>query len=159
MKRGGILDGFPAHLLTGGGSEHPVVIIDDPGLGYLRLQAIPKCGGQIIVSTDKNSLKKTMDIAPAREKATSFYVQADPAMLPFRDNSVQEIVTYLGNRVDSNRRAAGGQTCSQSCDEFNRVLASDGRLLQITAMSQRTAKQSGHTCVCWSESQSYFMQP
>ncbi|NRA00487.1 MAG: phosphotransferase [Myxococcales bacterium] len=104
MRPGGLLDGFPIHLLAGEDADAPVVVLDAIDLGRLVVAPVPGAGAKsIALSRELAALRATREgwddaLAPA-----PLLVCADPAHPPFRDASIGGLV----GREDAAERWSG----------------------------------------------------
>ena len=93
MKPGGLLDRFPVHLFAGS-CEGVVVILDDPRLGRLQIDAVPNQAGIVIaMSPQRETLQETR---AATTTGSLCAVRADPLRPPFREGAVLGLVKLVG---------------------------------------------------------------
>jgi len=163
MRRHGLLDRFPAHLLSNDGRDLPTLIVPTGQLGRLQLHP-PIDDGRIIIvlSKDGNTLREARDAMAHLGERNIHFVQADPVALPLRDDSIACITTDLMGITRPNRTTGHGLPNTQF-EELVRVLCPLGRLIEFTKMSNaagsRQRTQSEGSSKRWAKTETFFVRP
>jgi aminoglycoside phosphotransferase (APT) family kinase protein len=134
VRRGGLLDGFPLHLLCGGSEGECVVVLDAAELGRLALDPVP--GGRrrvLAVAREHSVLARTRAEYEAAGDAVPLLVRADPDRLPFAAGSLGGIV--LG--------AAMAGPGADLASRFGELLAADGWLAELLPIRPRVRPAAG----------------
>lgn len=160
MREGGLLDGFPLHLLTDRSDKATTLIIDSPDLGRLSLTPVPKSSKMIIALAERrecldNAREAMNDLGGRR----IHLVQADPKKLPFRNQSADVIVTLSIGKTKAVQSALPTGTSSTVPEDLIRILTNVGRLVEVTRTPncRITREQKQH--LWWAKAQTYYVRP
>jgi aminoglycoside phosphotransferase (APT) family kinase protein len=158
MKIGGLLDRFPLHIFVRSDDKPVIVVIDSPELGRLNLTPMSaKCDRIIALSSDRKVLKQTReDMAPTGERIQ--LIQAHEKMLPFRDQSVDVLVTNSTWKANEGQQAASTELPTADGEDVNRVLSATGLFVAlgrvINPRGNPNQKQESH----WVQTRTYYVR-
>jgi aminoglycoside phosphotransferase (APT) family kinase protein len=156
MKIGGLLDQFPLHIFVRSNDKPVIVVIDSPELGRLNLTPMSSERSRIIaLSCNRTLLQQTRkDIAATGERVQ--LIQADEKMLPFRDQSVDVLVTNSTRKANEGQQAASTEPSNAASEDVNRVLTATGVLVALDRVLNSRAtpnqKQEAH----WVQTSTYY---
>jgi Phosphotransferase enzyme family/Methyltransferase domain len=126
MKKGGLLDQFPLHIFIRSNSKPVIVVIDSPELGQLNLTPVSsKCGTIVALSHDRRLLEQTREAMATTGERVQL-LQVDTQRLPFRDQSVDALVTDSTWKVNEGQQAASTEPPTAASEDVNRVLTATG---------------------------------
>lgn len=160
MRKGGLLDGFPMHFFAGGSDEAVMVIVDNPDLGWLHLNPVPEGHRMIIaLAKERECLEKTQEAMGDFEEARIHLVQADPKRLPFRDQSIEGVVTLSSGKAKAERNTVGDGTLATGSGEFARILTPTGRLVEVIRTLNWRTMQQREKSMGWTKTGCYYVRP
>jgi hypothetical protein len=132
VKKGGLLDRFPFYILTGKRSNKPIVVIDSTRLGKLHPNSVPECPNEVIViSKDIDRLRETREVFRSNGGLKIHPVLADPENLPFRDGSIEGLLTLPVKRDDADRNYKTKSHLPEVLQDVKRVLSPSGWMLVV----------------------------
>jgi phosphotransferase family enzyme/methyltransferase family protein len=155
MKIGGLLDQFPLHIFIRSNDKPVIVVIDSPELGRLNLRPMSsKCSRIIALSCDRTLLEQTREDMATGERVQ--LIQADEKMLPFRDQSVDVLITNSTSKANEGPQAASTEPPNAASEDVNRVLSATGVFVALgRALNSRATssqKQEAH----WVQTNTYY---
>jgi len=160
MKEGGCLDQFPLHLLACGSTNSATVVIDNPELGRLQINPVTVTDRTIIVLGENwPCLNNTKKLLKHLGGGNIQLLMADPKRLPFFDNSVQGVVTFLSKKFQIARTYIRKATKEPSFEELKRILDGTGWNIQIQSkFIFRRVRRDDKRLGC-SELERYYVHP
>ena len=159
MRTGGLLDQFPLHLLTGGDGEFPTLVVDGLELGRLHLNRMHKGRRRIIVlSRSRRCLEDTRQTMTNQDGLTHLVV-ADPKWLPFRDQSIEKIVTLSYGQFQVDRSTSSDGTSATASEEFRRILTHMGWIVEIIHRHNWSTIREPQKTMYWAKTWRYIIRP
>lgn len=156
MRKGGVLEGFPAFLFGSCNCDAPTLVIDRPELGRLNLSPIPGDRRmKIVVSSNKEWLENSREVISELEGGDIQLVQAAQKQFPFRDASIGTILTLTSGNPDADQVSSEEATGAASDMEFARILSDDSTLVEIAP--GRTTRN--RAIKLWPKSEYYIVRP
>jgi len=158
MRIGGLLDQFPFHLFTGGDGESPTLVVDSFKLGRLHLNHVHKDQRIIVLSRNRKCLEDTRQ-AMTNQDGIMHFVVADSKCLPFRDQSIEKIVTLSYGQSQVDQSASSNEKSAAISEEFRRILNHKGWIVEIIHRLNWSTIREPQKTMCWAKTWQYIIRP